>query len=202
MELLAFILISIGIIIVPGPNVLTIVSTSIVHGKLRGLQTVAGTSSAMAIQLGVAAVGAAWLTTVLAEGFTWLKWIGVVYLVYLGIGHVITAMRGNTGPAEITGTGSFRRGFWVSLTNPKTILFFGAFIPQFTVESGPYLAQIAMLSIIFLVLATLLDGAYALLSSHATSAINNRMLPRYQHLASGFVLLGAAIAASRFSKHA
>ena len=65
MELLTFILISIGIIVVPGPNVLVVVSTSISHGKLRGLQTVVGTSVAMAIQLLIAAVGTAWFVAAL-----------------------------------------------------------------------------------------------------------------------------------------
>ena len=191
MELIAFIFISIGIIVIPGPNVLVIVSTSVSHGKTRGLQTVAGTSTAMIIQLCIAAVGTAWFVAILAEGFFWLKWVGVAYLGYLGANHLIHAMR-DTETVRISASGSFHRGFWVSLTNPKTILFFGAFLPQFTVPSEPYLVQIAILSMIFLVLATILDSCYALLSGRMSTILKSRMLPRYRHGASGLIFLGAS----------
>ena len=193
MELVAFILISIGIIAIPGPNVLVIVSTSISHGKMRGLQTVAGTSTAMILQLCIAAYGTAWLVASLAEGFFWLKWLGVAYLAYLGINHLVHATR-NRESMEITASGSFHRGFWVSLTNPKTILFFSAFLPQFTGATEPYLEQIALLSFIFLVLATILDSAYALLSGHVASLLKNKMLSKYRHGASGLLFLGASAA--------
>jgi len=189
MEILTFILISIGIIIVPGPNVLVIVSTSLAHGKTRGLQTVAGTSSAMLIQLSVAAFGTSWFVNSLASGFIWLKWIGVCYLIYLGIKHILAI-----GPHEenkITAGGSFQRGFWVSLTNPKTILFFSAFLPQFTLASAPYLPQIVMLSAIFLILAVILDSGYVLLSNKLTSLLRNQSLANYRHGISGTLYLGA-----------
>ncbi len=73
MEILLFILVSIGVIVVPGPNVLVIVPTCISHGRLRGLQTVAGTSAAMIAQLFIAAVGTSWFVSTLASGFLWLK---------------------------------------------------------------------------------------------------------------------------------
>lgn len=126
MEILLFILVSVGIIIVPGPNVLVIVSTCISHGRSRGLQTVAGTSAAMLVQLLISAFGTSWFISQLAFGFLWLKWIGVAYLCYLGVNHLINAVK-KTDAQEVTGLGSFQRGFWVSLTNPKTILFFSAF---------------------------------------------------------------------------
>ena len=79
---LTFVLISLGIIIIPGPNVLIIVSTSISHGIQRGLMTVAGTSVAMAIQLFIAAMVTSSFVQLLSNGFILVKWLGVAYLVY------------------------------------------------------------------------------------------------------------------------
>lgn len=78
-----------GIIIIPGPNVLVVISTSLAYGRARGLQTVAGTSAAMLVQLFIAALGTAWFVSALASGFLWLKWLGVGYLFYLGIRHLL-----------------------------------------------------------------------------------------------------------------
>ena len=189
MEILAFILVSIGVIILPGPNVLVIVSTSIAHGKIRGLQTVAGTSTAMLIQLGIAALGTSWFVSTLTSGFVWLKWLGVVYLLYLGVSHLLAT--GNSVKTDISAVGTFQCGFWVSLTNPKTILFFTAFLPQFTTTAISYHLQIAVLSIIFWLSAVALDSAYALLAHKLTSIVKTKRLVNYQHGASGVLYIGA-----------
>ena len=189
MEILAFTLVSIGIIIIPGPNVLVAVSTSIVHGKVRGLQTVAGTSTAMLIQLVIVALGTSWFVSTLANGFVWLKWLGVIYLFYLGVSHLLDIR--NAAKTQISAVGTFQRGFWVSLTNPKTILFFGAFLPQFTTPAISYQLQIAALSLIFLFLAMVLDSGYALLAHKLPSILKTKNLTRYQHSASGALYLCA-----------
>lgn len=193
-----FVLVSTGIILMPGPNVLVVLSTSISHGKLRGLQTVAGTSVAMAIQMLVAALGTAWLVSALAEGFFWLKWIGVLYLAYLGVSHFIAASKESENP--ISALGSFQRGFWVSLTNPKTILFFSAFLPQFTVASEPYLAQILLLSLIFWVLAIILDSVYVLLGERIGILLSKQEIYKFQNRATGALYLGASAALASVRK--
>jgi homoserine/homoserine lactone efflux protein len=132
---ITFLLVSFGIIVVPGPNVLVIVSTSITYGKTRGLQTVAGTSSAMAVQLLVAAITMSSFTRLMGEGFAILKWAGAVYLFYLGLIHIKRALSATEAPIGISAPLTFSRGFWVSITNPKTIVFFGAFLPQFVSAS-------------------------------------------------------------------
>ncbi len=191
MELLFFILVSIGVIVIPGPNVLVIISTSISHGKVRGLQTVAGTSAAMALQLIVAALGTTYFISVLAQGFLWLKWAGAAYLIYLGVKHLLIAFGKEQNLPAITASGSFQRGFWVSLTNPKTILFFSAFLPQFAIASSPYFLQIMLFSVIFWSLAVVLDSTYALLSSKLAALIHARGLSKYQNGLSGIVYFGA-----------
>ncbi len=191
MDLLFFSLVSIGVIIIPGPNVLAIISICISHGKVRGLQAVAGTSAAMALQLLVAALGTTYFISVLAQGFVWLKWAGAAYLIYLGVKHLVAAFRKEQKPPIITGSGSFQRGFWVSLTNPKTILFFSAFLPQFTIESSSFLEQIALLSVLFWCLAVLLDSAYAMLSSKLAALVQAQGLAKCQNGLSGIIYFSA-----------
>lgn len=190
-DLLFFVLVSMGVIVVPGPNVLVIVSTSLSNGIARGLQTVAGTSLAMALQLLIAAVGTGWLVTLFTDGLVALKWIGVAYLAYLGISQLIKAASTQLQP--ITALGSFHRGFWVSLTNPKTILFFSAFLPQFTTPDGEYLAQITWLSIVFWILAVILDSGYAMLAGKLSEGVRFLRDKRWQNRVSAAMYLIASV---------
>lgn len=198
---LSFIIISFGIIIIPGPNVLVIISTSIRDGRLRGLQTVAGTSCAMAIQLIIAAFATNWFIGYLGEGFYLLKWFGIIYLVYLGITHLKQAINVKTKNITANASTSFCRGFWISLTNPKTILFFSAFLPQFAGGTGNYPAQIGLLSVTFLCMAIVLDSSYALLSTRLRSLLSARNTAATQNYISGILYLcaGAWLAALRRS---
>jgi len=197
MDIFTFILVSMGVLIVPGPTVLVVVSTSISHGKQRGLQTVAGSSLAMVIQLFVAALGTSWLVNSLASGFFWLKWLGVCYLVFLGIQLILNS--GKESNSSISAKGSFHRGFWVALTNPKTILFFSAFLPQFAVQSSSYATEIFTLSAVFWALAITLDSGYVLLASRLSPMLQSKGLSSYQGKISGTIYLGAgaALAATR-----
>ena len=187
MDFVLFLFVSFVIIIIPGPNVLVIISTSISHGKKRGLQTLLGTSAALVIQLFLAALATTYFVTLLAEGFLWLKWMGVAYLLYLGINHFIAAYSSKGGITEISALGSFQRGFWVSLTNPKTILFFSAFLPQFVDPTASYTTQITLLSISFWILAVIFDGMYALLSSQLKGLTQVNNGERYQNGLSGAI---------------
>lgn len=188
---ITFLFVSFGLIVVPGPNVLVIVGTSVTHGKTRGLQTVAGTTLAMAAQLFIAAVTTASFTHLLAEGFDILKWVGVLYLFYLGFTQVRRAVQSNEASNDISATATFSRGFIVSITNPKTIMFFGAFLPQFISASGSYTQQITILSLTFLLLASALDSCYAVLASRLALFLAKPYMSRFQRGFSGLVYWGA-----------
>ncbi len=177
---LSFVLVSLLVIAMPGPNILVIVSTSIAAGTKRGLQTVIGTSLAMVVQLAVAALGTTGLLVLLNNGLRWLKWAGVLYLLYLAITSFQQMVKARTD--QPSGLGSFQRGFWVSLTNPKTILFFSAFLPQFVSGEENYLLQISILSASFWVLAVLIDSSYAVLSAKARWLFSS---PRFQKIQNG-----------------
>ncbi len=199
MELLIFAIISASFIVIPGPNVLVIMATSIKHGRTRGLQTVAGTSSAMILQLIIAGLGTSYFISVLAEGFIWLKWIGVAYLLYLGISHLWRAYVGDSSTPPISASGSFQRGFWVSLTNPKTILFFGAFLPQFVQADSPYLLQIVILSAIFWSIAVVFDCVFAVCASKLSGWLKEKAFNRRQDGFVGILYCGAGTVLARLN---
>lgn len=188
---LTFIAISIGFIAIPGPNVLVIISTSLSEGRTKGLQTVFGIGAAMILQLVTAVVGTTWLVYALAQGFFWLKWCGVAYLVYLGLKQLWATVSYQQPPEKTTMVGSFGRGFFVSLTNPKTILFFGAFLPQFATEGVLFLTQLVILSVTFWVLALAVNIGYTLLASKFAQTLSSKRLSKVKHGVSGVLYLGA-----------
>lgn len=190
-HLLSFVLISSVFILSPGPNVIVIISTSIQAGRTRGLQTVLGTSIAQALQLLLAAIGTSWFLSLLTQGLFWLKWCGVIYLLYLGVSALLNFFKG-TYASSSTALGSFQRGFWTSLTNPKTILFFSAFLPQFVTDSSAYLAQISLLSVIFWIVATLLDSMWVLLAGRTKRFFATRNIEKIEQGVSGSLYIAAS----------
>ena len=188
---LAFVAAVTVLMLIPGPNVALIVANSVTHGTRTGLLTVAGTATAMVAQLSLVALG---LTAVLGRFGAWfegLRWVGVAYLVALGIAHW------RAPPVDLTLTRPdpmaprviLTRALLVSLTNPKTLLFFGAFFPQFIVAGAPVGLQVAVLSATFLVIAVAVDGMWALLAGRARHLLATR--GRLRNRVSGGVLMGA-----------
>ncbi|MFQ5958650.1 MAG: LysE family translocator [Alphaproteobacteria bacterium] len=188
----AFILASAVLVVIPGPNVSLIVANSVAHGARRALLTVAGTSSAQAIQLAVVATGMTTLAHLLATWFEWLRWAGVAYLVWLGIQRW-RAEPAVAAAAAVSTKRLYWQGFLVAATNPKTLVFFAAFLPQF-IDSGRAPApQLVLLSATFLVLATVLDGSYAVLGGRMRGFLRDRRRARIRNRISGSLLIGAGL---------
>jgi homoserine/homoserine lactone efflux protein len=190
---LGFVLAVTVLMLIPGPNVALIVANSVAHGARYGLVTVAGTSAAMVLQLAVAGLGMAGLLASLGGWFEWLRWIGVAYLIYLGLQQWrAPAVDLARTPAEPrSGSGIFLRGLLVSLTNPKTLLFYGAFFPQFVAAGRPVAGQVAVLAATFLALAVLLDSAWAVAAGRARKLIAGR--GRLRNRLAGGLLIGAGL---------
>jgi threonine/homoserine/homoserine lactone efflux protein len=181
------------LMLIPGPNVALIVANSVAHGARYGLLTVAGTSGAMVLQLGVTALGMTELLDTLGSWFEWIRWIGVAYLLYLGASYWRAAPVNltRTMPERKSPRAIFLRALLVSLSNPKTLLFYGAFFPQF-LSGGPNVGlEIALLSATFLALAVLVDGGWALLAARARRFLGTR--GRLRNRLSGGLMIGAGV---------
>jgi homoserine/homoserine lactone efflux protein len=182
------------LMLIPGPNVALIVANSVAYGPKYGLLTVTGTGSAIVVQLGLTALGMTEALGTLGVWFEWLRWIGVAYLVWLGIvqwlAPAIDLTR--TQPEPKSPRAIFMRGLLVSLTNPKTLFFYGAFFPQFVTLDRDIGPQILILSATFLVLAIGIDTGWAL----AASRVRLLLLPhgRLRNRLSGGLLIGAGAA--------
>ncbi|HMK68742.1 MAG TPA: LysE family translocator [Stellaceae bacterium] len=190
---LAFILATTILILIPGPNVALIVANSVAYGTRYGLLTVAGTSSAVAVLLGVTMLGMTAMLETLSHWFEWIRWVGVIYLLYLGISQwrAIAVDLTQTKPQERSAHTIFWRGFLVSLSNPKTLLFYGAFFPQFVTVGPDVATQVGVLSATFLAIAILLDGAWALLAGRARGFLAVR--GKLRNRLSGGLLMAAGV---------
>jgi homoserine/homoserine lactone efflux protein len=190
---LAFVAAVTILMLIPGPNVALIVANSVTYGFRYGVLTVAGTSSAMVVQLGLTILGMTELLGTLGSWFEWIRWIGVAYLIYLGV----TTWRApplnltEVRPEPKSARAMYTRALLVSLTNPKTLFFYGAFFPQFVVTRHDLGAQVAILSATFLLLAVMVDSGWALAAGRARGllAVHGRLRNRI----SGGLLVGAGI---------
>ena len=190
---IAFVLAATVLILAPGPNLATIVANSLAHGPRFGLLTVAGTSSAMALQLALVVLGTSTALTFMADWFSILRWIGVAYLVWLGVAAWRAAPADLSAPRaqEASPRAVWLRGFAVSLSNPKTLLFFGAFLPQFATPGEGMTAQLALLALTFLVLATMLDSLWAIFAGRLVRLL--RIEGRWRNRMTGGFLIGAGL---------
>lgn len=184
------------LILIPGPNVALICSNSIAHGVRYGLVTVAGTSSAMVVQLALTLIGMTALLSAMAGLLDILRWAGVAYLVWLGVQAFrarpddLTAAPARTRSAKAI----FGRGFLISLTNPKTLLFYGAFLPQFVSDSAPALPQLVILAVTFLGLAMTFDSLWAFTAARFRQLLTAN--GKRRNRLTGTLLIGAALGLS------
>jgi threonine/homoserine/homoserine lactone efflux protein len=160
----AFLIASVILAVTPGPGVLYIVTRSLTQGRRFGLASVAGVAlgnlgNAVGASIGLAAVFA-----VSALAFTVVKYLGAVYLLYLGVQAIRAPRTGDAAPAPAPASLAriFRDGFVVALLNPKTAVFFAAFLPQFMNAETPAIVQSVTLGSIFVAIAAFTDTAYAL----------------------------------------
>lgn len=190
---LGFITATVVLMLIPGPNVSLIVANSIAYGTRYGLLTLAGTSAAMVLQLGLTVLGLAALLGAMAMWFEWLRWLGVVYLLWLGVRQWRAApldlTRVQPQPRSVRAIAL--RGFLISLTNPKTLLFFGAFFPQFIAPDRAMGPQLVLLCGTFLLLAVTLDSGWALAAGRARGVL--AMHGKLRNRLSGGLLIGAGV---------
>jgi threonine/homoserine/homoserine lactone efflux protein len=188
---------ALALLVIPGPAVLYIVAQSIEQGRGAGLVSMLGIQVGGLVHVAAAALGLSALLVQSAVAFSVVKYAGAAYLVYLGLRKLLAGK-----PLEVGGerppralAGLFRQGIVVNVLNPKTALFFLAFLPQFVdPDAGSVGLQIALLGLLFIGIALLSDGLYALAAGTAAQWLRGR--PRFLHAerwVSGSVLLGLGV---------
>jgi threonine/homoserine/homoserine lactone efflux protein len=207
-HLALFVTTAVVLLIVPGPAVLYIVATSVEHGRRAGRAAVAGVHVGSCVHVLAATVGLSALLVSSAVAFSAVKFLGAAYLIFLGVQRLLG--RGNGGPALGNGNrdlgGIFRQGIIVNVLNPKTALFFFAFLPQFVDPDHSAAPQIALLGLLWILLGLVTDGMYALLSGTVGSAVRRHPgFSRVQSVVTGLVLIGLGVIAAltgRRTQHA
>jgi threonine/homoserine/homoserine lactone efflux protein len=207
--LTAFLAASLVLALTPGPGVLFIVARSLGQGRRAGLASVAGVALGNLGNASAAALGLAVLFAASSLAFTVVKYAGAAYLVYLGLKALLAPAAGMAAPGAPPSSGArlFRDGLIVALLNPKTTLFFAAFLPQFMHPAGEPMLQAIALGALFVALAAVTDSLYALaagtvaplLARRAGAALVGRRLSGLTFIGLG---LFAALGGSRGARPA
>lgn len=151
--------------VTPGPSVLLATANSMNHGSRKAIATILGDLSANTLQILLASWGLATIIVASATVFNAIKWVGVAYLIYIGISKLLTKAE-NTDLRVKAGEKRFFKlyseGFLMSAANPKAIVFIGAFFPLFIDQGLPFVPQVALLGLTYLVM----DGLCLLFYVH------------------------------------
>ena len=189
---LGFILVTVVLGLIPGPNVALIIANSVAYGPRYGLMTVAGTAGAQVLQLIAVTLGLTALLDSLGVGFAVLRWAGVAYLLWLGLRQwrapVVDLSQVRPAPKSLRAM--LPRAAAVSLTNPKVLLFLGALFPQFISPAHAALPQVAVLAVTFLVVLNGIDCVWALAAGRARGLLSRH--GRLRNRLSGGALMAAA----------
>jgi len=188
---IAFVAASALLVLTPGPMVAYLVATTLSHGLRHGLMALIGSAAASAVQLAIVVAGLSLILSAAGEAFVWLKWIGVAYLVYLGV-KALREPADDLAPAltHRSDRRTITEAFFVNLTNPKALLFHGAFLPLFISPSASATPQLILLAATFIVVAAVLDGCWALFAARVQPLLTR--VGRWRHRITGGVLLAAA----------
>ncbi|KXG86757.1 LysE family translocator [Agrobacterium bohemicum] len=195
---LAFVAASAVMLAIPGPTILLVISYALGHGRKASSATVAGVALGDFTAMTASMLGLGALLVTSAALFTVLKWVGAAYLIYLGF-KLWRAPVSSEGAGRSEATGKerplkiFLHTYIVTALNPKSIIFFVAFLPQFLTPSLPFWPQVMIFEVTFLVLATCNAALYGLMASAARNSIRKPKVQRIVNRTGGGLLIGAGL---------
>lgn len=182
LSLLTFALLALVVVMTPGPTVLLALSNGSRFGIAVAGYGIAGAAISDAVLIAAAGLGLGAILAASALWFSVVKWIGVAYLVWLGVqmmrssgqlGPVANSSQTNRSGTFRNNTAVFRKSFLVAVTNPKGYLFFTAFLPQFLIQTEPMFQQYMTLALIFIAVDVVVMATYAGLGAKAVQFLNN-----------------------------
>jgi len=196
--LVAFIAACLLLGLTPGPNMSLIIANTLSTGLAAGLFTLAGTTTGLALLVAGAVMGMSSVMVFMSEWFDVLRFVGALYLVWLGarqLWHFWQAKRTDKA-ASVSRGNCYVQGLLVSLSNPKVMLFLGAFLPQFIDPRGDAVGQLTTLAILFVLVLAAVDVGYTLALARARTRFSTARLRFLDGAAGVLLLLGGAILAT------
>jgi threonine/homoserine/homoserine lactone efflux protein len=193
---LAFVAASIVLLIIPGPTILTVISYSVAHGRSANIPLVAAVALGDSTALALSLVGVGALLATSAFWFGVVKWVGGLYLLYLGV----KLLRAGVAAGEVAAPAApssrwklFTNTYLVTALNPKGIIFFVAFLPQFISTQADVTRQLWIFALTFVALATLNASLYAIFAATARRLLASPRAQRRFNLAGGSLLSAAGV---------
>jgi threonine/homoserine/homoserine lactone efflux protein len=188
----AYLLITFVLVIAPGPIVTLVVTTGATRGVRPALATVGGTTLGNALLLAAIALGLSWVLANALILFEVMRWAGAAYLIYLGVQAWRGAAKAAAAP-PVADHIHFARGLAVALTNPKTIVFFTAFLPQFVDPSLPAGRPLAVMCVVSTLMAATTDSAWAIAAGLGRAWFMRPSRAKLLARLSGTVLIGGGL---------
>lgn len=178
--------------IVPGPTVTVILANSLKSGTLAGLAIIAGTQLGLVTMIAVVALGLQAVMGFMAFAFDWIKLAGAAYLIWLGFNMLRSS--GELGQAAAGPAKSYRRlvldGFLVIWSNPKALIFLGAFLPQFVTDEAATFWQVMLLGLFFMLIAGSTDAIYAFLGGRARNLLSATRIKIVSRISGAILMAG------------
>lgn len=195
---LAFILATIIVLIIPGPSVIMAVGQAIARGRCAVVPTVLGVAAGDLIATSLSMVGVGTILLTSSFAFNIIKWVGVIYLIYIGISMWRASNVQTAGSEHNVGTlkspiKMFSNAMIVTALNPKGIIFFIAFVPQFISAEHSFFTQAAICIVTFLVLAVLNMWIYTVFAARAREGMQNPKILKWAERTGGSILISAGV---------
>jgi threonine/homoserine/homoserine lactone efflux protein len=198
-----FLATAMALLAIPGPAVLYVVTRSIEMGRAGGLASVAGITTGTIVHVGLATAGLSSLVLASRTAFDGVKYLGAAYLIFLGVRRLLTRTKDRVQEEAVPRTRrrAYTQGVVVNLTNPKTIVFIFAFIPQFVDPGAQHVwLQVLVFGLSFALLGFLSDNVYALAAGAAADRLRgSRKIARFERWFGGSILIGLGIAAAAWT---
>jgi len=183
----------------PDTSQLLIISNSIRHGLRKSAYTIAGDLTANCLQMTGAAFGLAAIIATSATAFVWIKWLGVAYLIWIGLQLILTKDHTSGVGPNTSGkpSGLFKQGFFTSMANPFAVVFFGALFPQFIDPTTAVLPQLFILGLTYIIVDGLILLLWGWLGVRAATALKRFSFGLVNKVCGGLMIAAAALLATK-----
>lgn len=193
---LAFIAAATLLIIIPGPTNMVVVSSAMRFGLKMSLWTILGAALSHTIFFSISFAGLATILLASATVFEWIRWIGVGYMIWLGVRQWtsrVSPMQEGRSQAVVSAWSLLLQGFAVNTTNPKALVFYAAFFPPFVNPNSPIIPQLMLMALVFIAIFVIVAVIHGFAAAQARSLMTNPRQVKLTNRVAGSFLIGAGV---------